>query len=66
MPFGFRFGERDQVLFKRKYVALFWLLWNYEGEMLSFKAFHSMGNQGKRALHIRTCFFTNSIPVILQ
>ena len=26
MPFGFKFGERDQVLFKRKYVALFWLL----------------------------------------
>ena len=26
MPCGFRFNESDQVLFKKKYVACFWLL----------------------------------------
>ena len=26
---------------------------NHKGEMLSFKAFQSMGNRGKRALHVR-------------
>ena len=31
--------------------------WNHKGEMLPFKAFQSMGNQGKRALHVRTFVF---------
>ena len=26
---------------------------NHKGEMLPFKAFQSMGNRGKRALHVR-------------
>ena len=39
--------------------------WNHKGEMLPFKAFQSMGNQGKRALYMRIVF-ANSIPVILQ
>ena len=40
-------------------------LWNHEGEMLPLKPFKSMGNDGKRALHVRI-FLANSIPVILQ
>ena len=31
--------------------------WNHKGEMLPFKAFQSMGNQGERALHVRRFFF---------
>ena len=61
---GFTFNESDQVLFKKKYVACFGS-WNHEGEMLPFKPFKSIGNHGKRALHVRT-FLANSIPVILQ
>ena len=31
-------------------------LWNHEGEMLPLKPFKSMGNDGKRALHVRIFF----------
>ena len=48
MPFGFRFGERDQALFKKKYMLLCFGSGNHKGEMLPFKAFQTMGNQGKR------------------
>ena len=31
--------------------------WNHEGEMLPFKPFKSIGNHGKRALHVRIFFW---------
>ena len=40
--------------------------WNHEGEMLPFKAFQSVGNQGKRALHVRTVFFLCKFDTGLQ
>ena len=36
-----------------------------EVKLVPFKVFKSMGNHGKRALHVRI-FFASSMPVILK
>ena len=48
--------ERIKLYLRRSMLPCFGS-WNHKGEMLPFKAFQSMGNQGKRALHVRTFFF---------
>ena len=64
MPCGFRFDERDKVLFKKEVRCPVLALGIIKVKLLLFKVFKSMGNQGKRALYVRI-FFANSIPVIL-
>ena len=54
MPCGLRFDERDQVLFKKKYICYHVLaLGIIKVKLLPFKAFKRVGNHGKRALHAR-------------
>ena len=54
MPRGLRFDERDQVLFKKKYICYHVLaLGIIKVKLLPFKAFKRVGNHGKRALHVR-------------
>ena len=64
MPYGFRFDDRGQVLFKKKYVTLFWLL-ESKRRNTSLQGLQEYGKSRKRALYVRI-LFANSIPVIIQ
>ena len=47
MPCGLRFDERDQVLFKKKYVTCFGSR-NHKGEIASLQALQEYGKSRKK------------------
>ena len=55
MPFGLDLAKGIKFYLKRSMLLCFGP-GNHKGEMLPFKAFQTMGNQGKRALNVRTFF----------
>ena len=55
MPFGFRFGERDHALFKKKYVTLFWL-WESWRRNASLQGLPDYGKSRKKSVNVRTFF----------
>ena len=64
MQYGFRFDEKGQVLFKKKYVTLFWLLESLEWNA-SLQGLREYEKSRKRVLYVRI-LCANSMPVILH
>ena len=52
MQYGFRFDEKGQVLFKKKYVTLFWLLESLEWNA-SLQGPREYEKSRKRVLYVR-------------